>query len=67
MSTFLSFLLEPGLTLIIGLTPEVKYPTQYLQGIQALRHILKLGYQPGDVIISGASLHEKQAKMPRLS
>ena len=39
----------------IGLTPETKYPTQYAQGVQALRHILSLGYQPSDVKIPQVS------------
>jgi hypothetical protein len=35
----------------IGLLPEIKYPTQYCQGVQALRHILSLDYKPSDVAI----------------
>jgi len=34
-----------------GLTPETKYPTQYAQGVQALRRIINSGYGPSDVAI----------------
>jgi len=38
-----------------GLTREVRYPTQYIQGLEALRLIMSKGYQPGNIIIGGDS------------
>ncbi|KAG4428793.1 hypothetical protein IFR05_015726 [Cadophora sp. M221] len=37
------------------LCPEEKYPTQMYQGVLALEHILKLGYQPHNIMLGGDS------------
>ncbi|EXJ70146.1 uncharacterized protein A1O5_06214 [Cladophialophora psammophila CBS 110553] len=38
-----------------GLTPENRYPTQYLQAVRALNYVLQKDYQPADLILGGDS------------
>ncbi|KAE9578307.1 hypothetical protein CGMCC3_g5598 [Colletotrichum fructicola] len=37
------------------LCPEVKYPSQLTQAASALSHLIKSGFQPGDIAIAGDS------------
>ncbi|KAF2498909.1 alpha/beta-hydrolase [Lophium mytilinum] len=37
------------------LTMEAKYPVQYLQGVEVLRHIISKGYKTRDVVMGGDS------------
>ncbi|KAH7081941.1 Alpha/Beta hydrolase protein [Paraphoma chrysanthemicola] len=38
-----------------GLTPVTKYPTQYLQAVQALRYVIAAGYPPSRIVVGGDS------------
>ncbi|KAL0635786.1 hypothetical protein Q9L58_005219 [Maublancomyces gigas] len=38
-----------------GLAPEIKYPTQYIQGTESLRYLIREGYKPSDIILGGDS------------
>ncbi|KAH7080777.1 Alpha/Beta hydrolase protein [Paraphoma chrysanthemicola] len=38
-----------------GLTPVTKYPTQYLQAVQALRYVIATGYPPSRIVVGGDS------------
>ncbi|RPB13829.1 alpha/beta-hydrolase [Morchella conica CCBAS932] len=52
---------ESGKTAVLciveyGLAPEVRYPVQYIQGVEAVRHLLnEAKYEPSDIIIGGDS------------
>jgi acetyl esterase/lipase len=37
------------------LTPEARYPTQMIQAVEALRHLLDSGYLPSNIVIAGDS------------
>ncbi|OCK78706.1 alpha/beta-hydrolase [Lepidopterella palustris CBS 459.81] len=38
-----------------SLTKMVKYPTEFIQGVEAFRYILANGYKPGNIVIGGDS------------
>jgi len=44
---------------LAGLTPKFRYPTQIVQGTEALRFILGKGYKPSNVSDMLCLLHDK--------